>query len=154
MKKLCKAEKTHTSHFLFTCPPPDPLGTINSCTWACVCVWSERTPATDCGRADTGFWWPEAEKGWKWPPDRCVDIITPDKNCCALICTQYFRWTLKTHLRLLPCSLIICEAAVPDGVTREGKKSRWKTEKRYWAESVGPIHPAERRRADTYFRGC
>lgn len=120
MKKLCKAEKTHTSHFLSTCPPPDPLGTINSCTWACVCVWSERTPATDCGRADTGFWWPEGENGWKWPPDGCVNIITPDKNRCALIRTQYFRWTLKARLRLLPHSLIICDAAVPNGVTGEG----------------------------------
>lgn len=126
------------------------------CTWPvrnnkqlCVGVCLKSHTATDSGRADSSFDDQRLKRlfgcwGWKLAPDWCMNIITLHKNICALICTQYFKWTLKLQLCLLPHSLIICDTAVPYGVKKADEHR-----KRNWAQSVGQIQPTERRPADS-----
>lgn len=116
----------------------------------CLCVIRTHT-AVDSGRADTSFDDQRLKRlfgcwGWKLPPDWCMNIITLDKKHLCTHPHSIFQMDFQitdVAVATQPCYLWYC------GALWSKKKKEMKNRKRNWAQSVGQIQPAERRRADT-----
>lgn len=127
-----------------TQPPSTwPTGTINSCRKVCACTCDENTPPQTM--AEPTLWSFDDRRlkrlfgcrGWKWPPDWRINIITQDKNTSAHSSTHtpHFKWTLKSRIWLLPHSLIIWNTVASYAV----KKRRWKTEEEMELKASGRL---------------